>query len=39
MQFLPTAQHRQHDQQNNQKNIGTIIKKKSTLIGCDIIVN
>ena len=30
-------QHRQPDQHNNQKYISTI--KKSTLIGCDIIVN
>ena len=32
-----TAQHRQPDQHNNQKYIGTI--KKINLIGCDIIVN
>jgi hypothetical protein len=32
-----TAHHRQPDQHNNQKYIGTL--KKSTLIGCDIIVN
>ena len=32
-----TVKHRQPDQHNNQKYIGTI--NKSTLFGCDIIVN
>jgi hypothetical protein len=32
-----TAQHRQHDQHSNQKYIGQL--KKSTLIGCDILVD